>query len=86
MYRYTSDPSLLPDKRTHLNHKQGGHVSSFASLRRTAAATVMPWPSTATEGSGSLNYRALAELRDPSRTHELRKGIKESLQLEQKID
>ncbi|GFQ66266.1 hypothetical protein TNCT_423251 [Trichonephila clavata] len=30
----------------------------------------MPWTSSGTEGGGGLNYRALAELRDPSRTHE----------------
>ncbi|GIY49478.1 hypothetical protein CDAR_509881 [Caerostris darwini] len=36
----------------------------------TTATAVMPWTSSGTEGGGGMNFRALAELRDPSRPHE----------------
>ncbi|GIY71410.1 hypothetical protein CEXT_29091 [Caerostris extrusa] len=38
----------------------------------TTATAVMPWTSSGTEGGGGMNFRPLAELRDPSRPHEVR--------------
>ncbi|XP_055927152.1 nucleolysin TIAR-like isoform X3 [Argiope bruennichi] len=40
------------------------------NVAKTTATAVMPWTSSGTEGGGGLNYRALTELRDPSRSHE----------------
>ncbi|KAG8202054.1 hypothetical protein JTE90_010419 [Oedothorax gibbosus] len=76
-----SNPMLLwPGNDSYCFVDLADHQSATATLLamnkrqqtvgKTAAAAVMPWTSSGTEGGGGINYRALSELRDPARPHE----------------